>query len=68
MMSEMIDEREAYDRINESVSPDNSTAFYESVKHGIVRIVCLIHCAGLYQFPFTFNEYTLEGTLTICDY
>ena len=42
----------AYDRIDESVSPDNSTAFYESVKPGIVRIVCLMHCTGLYQFNF----------------
>ena len=43
----------AYDRIDESVSPDNSTAFYESVKPGIVRIVW-------YSAEFSFDPRRIE--------
>ena len=51
----------ASDRIDESVFPGKSTAFFESVKPGIVKIVCLIHCAGLYLFKsFSFDPRRIE--------
>ena len=53
----------ASDRIDESVFPD-STAFFESVKPGIVKIVCLIHCAGLYLFKsFSFDPRRIECSI-----